>query len=79
MYLNHVGYLALLQEDFGTAEKIFRLAIDYYPDSARSIHSLGDARLAQGDKRGARVAYEMALRIDPSHAASLSSLEGLRE
>jgi glucose/arabinose dehydrogenase len=53
------------------ADAVLHDLLEEQPDSAEIRLELGDVRLAQGDRSGAREAWEAALAVNPRNAAAL--------
>ena len=71
-----LGETAFAAGDYKTAEKYYRSALTTFPDYFRALASLGNARAANNDLRGAIEQYEKVVRIlpDPNFVASLGDL-----
>ena len=65
-------------ESVDDAIEIFKLNVEYYPNSANVYDSLGDAYQAAGKKEEAIKSYEKALSIDPNYASSQDNLRRLK-
>lgn len=76
--INQFGYYLLNAKRTDDAIEIFKLNVEYYPNSANVYDSLGDAYQAAGRKDEAIKAYEKALSIDPNYASSIESLRRLK-
>ncbi|MCL7461224.1 tetratricopeptide repeat protein [Pseudomonas sp. NW5] len=64
---NGLGVLADLRNDFSTAERYYRLALQVSPQSALAANSLGYSRYLAGDWEGAYQAYRQALGADAAY------------
>jgi hypothetical protein len=76
--INQFGYTLLGAKRVDEAIEVFKLNVEFYPDSANVYDSLGDAYQAAGKKEEAIKAYEKALSIDPGYASSLENLRRLK-
>ena len=76
--INQFGYNLLNAKRTDEAIEIFKLNVEYYPNSANVYDSLGDAYQAAGRKEEAIKAYEKALSIDPNYPSSLDNLKKLK-
>lgn len=76
--MNQFGYFLLNNKKVSEAIEIFKLNVEYYPNSANVYDSLGDALQAAGKKEEAIKSYEKALSIDPNYPSSLESLRKLK-
>jgi Flp pilus assembly protein TadD len=68
------GWQALESDNLSLAEQKLSLAYDYVPDNAETNFALGNLRLAQGDKTGAKSLYRTTLRLDPKHTGRWNNL-----
>ena len=55
------------QQKLGEAETLYREALRRTPDSVLLLNTYGNHLLRQGDEEGARLEFEKACSIDPSH------------
>jgi tetratricopeptide (TPR) repeat protein len=69
-----LGRVRDVQGRTGDALAAFERARDRDPDDANNWCSIGDCKLALGDRKGAREAFENALRRDPAHTRSNENL-----
>jgi len=76
--MNQFGYSLLGAKRIDEAIEIFKLNVEFYPNSANVYDSLGDAYQAAGRKEEAIKAYEKALSIDPNYASSAENLRRLK-
>jgi CubicO group peptidase (beta-lactamase class C family) len=76
--LNALGYQLLRRRMLDEAVTVFRWNTLSHAESANAHDSLGEALLAQGDREGARAAYERALELDPAMESARKALSGLR-
>jgi tetratricopeptide (TPR) repeat protein len=76
--INRFGYFLLNAKRIDEAVEIFKLNVEFYPNSANVYDSLGDAYQAAGKKDEAIKAYEKALTIDPNYPSSLENLKKLK-
>lgn len=76
--LNQFGYQLLNARRIDEAIEIFKLNVEYYPNSANVYDSLGDAYQAAGKKDEAVKAYEKALSINPNYPSSLEAIKKLK-
>lgn len=76
--INQFGYFLLNGKRVNDAIEIFKLNVEFYPNSANVHDSLGDALQAAGRKDEAIKSYEKALLIDPNYPSSLESLRKLK-
>lgn len=68
------GVTALQARDFQTAELAFQRVTGAAPKSAEGWRMLGLSRTGQSDHKGARKAYDRAVRIDPNDIVSRQGL-----
>lgn len=76
--MNQFGYFLLNAKKINEAIEIFKLNVEFYPNSANVYDSLGDALQAAGKKDEAIKSYEKALLINPNYPSSLESLRKLK-
>jgi tetratricopeptide (TPR) repeat protein len=76
--INQLGYTLLTAKRVDDAIEVFKLNVEYYPNSVNVYDSLGDAYQAARRKEDAIKAYEKALSIDPNYASSLENLRKLK-
>src|SRR5262249_42955062 len=69
--LNQLALSALDHGQRRAALQVARVLADIYPLQARAFVTLGRALAANGDERGAGVAFANALRIDPYETRAL--------
>ena len=63
MEINYMGYDFLGRKLYKTAESLFKLNVDNYPESYNVYDSYGDYFVAMGDKVNAIIQFEKALSI----------------
>ena len=68
------GRQALESNNLPLAELQLQRAYSYVPDNPETNFALGNLRLAQGDRLGAKSFYRAALRADGKHKNALSNL-----
>jgi cytochrome c-type biogenesis protein CcmH/NrfG len=68
------GRQALDSNNLPVAELHLLRAYSYVPDNAETNFALGNLRLAQGDRAGAKSFYRATLNIDAKHKGALSNL-----
>jgi tetratricopeptide (TPR) repeat protein len=73
-----VGSELVLGRDIKAAIAVYKLNTEEYPKSWRSLNSLGDSYIADGNNALATEAYEKALSINPNNSAALEKLKSLR-
>lgn len=72
-----LGRVRDMQGRAADALAAFERARDRDPDDANNWCSIGDCKLALGDHKGAREAFENALRRDPAHVRANENLSDL--
>lgn len=79
--INEMGYGALTAKQFDKAENLFKMNINYYPQSSNVYDSLGDLYDAKGDKANAIESYKKALLIKeaPETKQKLEKLQKLQK
>jgi dienelactone hydrolase len=79
LVVNRLGYEHIQMKDVGTAIDLMTLNTKWYPDSANTYDSLGDAYLAAGDEAGALAAAHQTLAaLDRDAHASDALKKGIR-
>lgn len=76
--INFIGYDFLGRKIYKTAESLFRLNVDNYPESFNVYDSYGDYFVAIGDMENAIVQYKMALSLKENEG-SRKKLKELEE
>lgn len=76
--INYMGYDFLGRKMYKTAERLFKLNVDNYPESFNVYDSYGDYFLAVKDKENAILQFKKALSIKESEGSrkKLTELEG---
>jgi tetratricopeptide (TPR) repeat protein len=77
--LNTLGYTLLNRNMKAEAIRVFKLALDIYPESANLYDSLGEAYMKIGDNRNAIINYEKSLDLNPSNNNARGMLEKLKK
>lgn len=70
----NLGRAALEAGDFGRAEAALQRARAYTPGNPETAFALGNVRLAQGDRTGAKAFYIQTLAVDADHKRALNNL-----
>ncbi|MDQ5928620.1 MAG: hypothetical protein QG594_394, partial [Bacteroidota bacterium] len=65
--MNRVGYLLLTAGKKKEAIEIFKINVAAYPKSGNAYDSLGEAYLADGDKKLAIENYSKSIELDPTN------------
>jgi len=60
------------------AAVLLEMGAELNPEASWLTHLLGEARLAEGDRKGALAAYERALALNPQNVATRKRLEELK-
>ena len=76
--LNRLGYRLLGLERIEAAIALFRLNTEWYPRSANTYDSLGEAQAKAGHKEDAVANYEKALELDPDSVSARDALQRLK-
>jgi uncharacterized protein len=81
MEINYFGYEALKAKHYKKAEGLFKLNVDYYPESYNVYDSYGDYFIAIGDKASAVIQLKKALSIKENEGSKkkLNDLEGAKK
>ncbi len=73
--LNNLGVLALEEQQWKAASKLFSSALALAPEDAKGHYLLARAKLGSGDKKGALAEVEIALRLEPDQREFLELRE----
>jgi hypothetical protein len=76
--LNTLGYQLIRAKKFKEAIRIFQLNVEAYPKSGNTYDSLGEAYMADGEKRLAIAYYEKSLQLSPKNGNAVQMLGKLR-
>lgn len=81
MEINYMGYDFLGRKLYKTAERFFKLNVDYYPESFNVYDSYADYLIATGDKANAIIQLKKALAINENEGSrkKLTDLEGAKK
>ena len=77
--LNDAGYQLLAQKKTKEAIELFKLNTQFYPDSANTYDSLGEAQALDGDKTEAIENYEKSIALNPRNEHGKAALAKLKE
>lgn len=75
--MNRVGYQLLQDGKKKEAIEIFKINVETFPKSGNVYDSLGEAYLADGDKKLAFTNYSKSVELDPSNEGGKKALEEL--
>ncbi len=75
--LNSLGYSLLQQKKLPEAIAIFKLNVEFYPNSSNVYDSLGEAYMVNGDKDLAITNYKKSLELNPKNAGGAKMLKKL--
>lgn len=73
--INFIGYDFLDRKIYKTAESLFKLNVENYPESYNVYDSYGDYFVAIGDKENAIVQYKMALSLKENEVSRKKLIE----
>ena len=77
--LNQAGYRLLRENKIKEAIILFRLNVDFYPNSWNVYDSLGEAYAASGAKALAVISYKKSLELNPKNTGALEALKKLEQ
>jgi len=77
--LNNLGYTLLQQKKVAEAIALFKLNVEFYPQSSNAYDSLGEAYMANGDKELARASYRKSLELDPQNKNAADMLKKIEQ
>jgi tetratricopeptide (TPR) repeat protein len=75
--LNSMGYALLSQKKIAASIAVFRLNVEFYPQSANTYDSLGEAYMENGEKEQAIANYKKSLELDPRNNNAVEMLKKL--
>lgn len=75
--MNRVGYQLLQDGKKKEAIEVFKINVEAFPKSGNVYDSLGEAYLANGDKKMAITNYSKSVELDPSNEGGKKALEEL--
>lgn len=76
--INRFGYILLNSKRTDDAIEIFKLNVEYYPNSANVYDSLGEAYMLKGNKESAIKNYEKAVELNPNMPSAIDALKKLK-
>jgi len=76
--INSFGYRLVSLQKINDAVEMFKLNTELYPESANAWDSLGEAYSNAGNRDEAIMAYEKAVKIDPTFTSSVDALRKLK-
>jgi tetratricopeptide (TPR) repeat protein len=77
--LNLLGYEFLRQNKVKEAIAIFRLNVEFYPNSSNVYDSLGEGLAANGEKEEAIRNYKKSLELNPNNKGAVEALKKLQD
>ncbi|RIK73096.1 penicillin-binding protein [candidate division KSB1 bacterium] len=77
--LNNLGYELLRAQKFAAAIAVFKLNVEFYPQSSNTYDSLGEGYMLNGDKELAIENYKKSLELDPQNKNAVAMLKKLQE
>lgn len=78
-YVNGLGYKLLQINKIDEAIKMFKLNVDYFPDSWNVWDSLGEAFMKKGEKEKAIENYKKSLELNPKNKTAERIIKRLSE
>ncbi|EZH71351.1 hypothetical protein ATO12_08150 [Aquimarina atlantica] len=76
-YLNRLGYQLIKKDKLKEAIEIFKLNVEYYPNSANVYDSLGEAYLLNTEKEAALFNYKKSLELNPDNRNAVKVIKRL--
>jgi tetratricopeptide (TPR) repeat protein len=76
--LNTLGYALLTRKMNAESIRVFKIALEIYPNSANLYDSLGEACMRSGDNKNAIMNYEKSLQLNPANNNAKLMLEKLQ-
>ncbi|MCD4744885.1 MAG: tetratricopeptide repeat protein [Bacteroidales bacterium] len=77
--LNSIGYYFLRKNKFKEAIEIFKLNVEFYPNSYNVYDSLGEAYIKKGNKELAIENYEKSIKLNPNNNNGIEALRKLKK
>ena len=78
-FINAEGYFLLRQEKIPKAIEIFKLNVEYYPESFNVYDSLAEAYMANDDKELSVKNYKRSLKLNPGNNNAVEMLKKLKD
>jgi len=78
-FVNGLGYKLLQINKIDEAVKMFKLNVDYFPDSWNVYDSLGEAFMKKGEKEKAIRNYKKSLELNPENKTAEKMIKKLRK
>lgn len=72
---NMLGYILLQNGKINDAIEVFKLNVQYYPESGNVYDSLGEAYAEAGDKENAILNYKKSIEIDPGNVGAKEKIK----
>lgn len=76
---NNLGYSLLNRGKSIESIKVFKLALEIYPNSANLYDSFGEAYMKSGDNKNAIINYEKSLDMNPGNNNAKEKLDQLKK
>lgn len=77
--MNNLGYELLRAQKHAAAIAVFKLNVEFYPQSSNTYDSLGEGYMLNGDRELAIANYKKSLELDPHNSNAVAMLKKLQE
>lgn len=77
--INNLGYELLRAQKYDAAIAVFKLNVEFYPQSSNTYDSLGEGYMLNGDKELAIKNYQKSLELDPQNSNAVAMLKKLQQ
>ncbi|MEZ5344918.1 MAG: hypothetical protein R2681_05100 [Pyrinomonadaceae bacterium] len=77
--MNRFGYELLGQKQIDKAIEVFKLNVEYYPESSNVYDSLGEAYLEDGKLELALINYKRSVEIDPGNEGGKNAIRKIEQ
>ncbi len=78
-FINAEGYTLMRQRNIAKAIEIFKLNVEYYPESFNVYDSLAEAYMVNGDKELSIKNYKQSLKLNPGNSNAVEMLKKLKD
>jgi tetratricopeptide (TPR) repeat protein len=75
--INNLGYELLGKKKYAAAIAVFKLSVEFYPQSSNTYDSLGEGYMMNGDKQLAIENYKKSLELNPKNTNAVAMLKKL--
>lgn len=76
-YLYNAGLIYIAKKDFSAAERLFRAALERFPNASKLYEGLGESQFVQYELRGAEKSLRRAAELEPASGSAQVALAKL--